>query len=298
MQSSRRGLLSVVLLLCGMATAAAPGVAGAATPTLTTNASGLTTVGASVYDIATLAGGVVPTGTITFGLFAPGDTLCTRPAVYASTVPVSGNGNYNSGIYSPTQAGTHRWVAYYGGDGNNDPVLSPCNAPNESVVVTLPSNFPPAPPQPEPFPTSPVFPPVPPSPDQGLSNCGLSVTMSRNGSIKICSATNPPTESTSQTITGRIPARLEAGAATHRKRRRARSRVLGTGETTIPPGQRETVDARLGASARREVARRGKLSVQVLIETRGPDGQTVRVTRALLVKGRKKGANIVSRPRR
>ena len=74
--------------------------------------------------------------------------------------------------------------------------------------------------------------------------------------------------------------------------------MLGTGETTIPPGQRETVDARLGASARREVARRGKLSVQVLIETRGPDGQTVRVTRALLVKGRKKGANIVSRPRR
>jgi len=297
MQSRRRGLLSVVLLLCGTMMASAPGVAGAATPTLTTNASGLTTVGGSVYDIATLAGGLVPTGTITFGLFAPGDTLCTRPAVFASTVPVNGNGNYGSALYSPTQAGTHRWVAYYGGDGNNDPVLSPCNAPNESVVVTLPSNFPPAPPQPEPFPTSPVFPPVPPAPDRGLSNCGLSATMEKDGSVKVCNATNPPTESTSQTITGKIPARLDASA--RRKKRRTRSGVLGRGKTTISPGEREAVVAKLRASARREVARRGKLSVRVIIETRGAEGQTVTVTKAMLVKAaRRKGANIVSRPRR
>lgn len=294
MRSSRRGLLSVIMLLCGMA--AVPGVAGAATPTVTTSASGLTTVGGSVYDIASLAGGIVPTGTITFGLFAPGDTLCSRPPVYGSTIPVGGNGNYNSGIYSPTQAGTHRWVALYSGDGNNDPALSPCNAPNESVVVTLPSDLPPPPPTPGPFPMSPVFPPVPPGPDQGLSSCGLSVTMGRGGSIKICSAVNPPTESTSQTITGRIPARLEASAAA--TGRSARSRVLGRGETTVPPGQRQPMTAKLGASARREVARRGKLSVRVIIEARGADGQAVRVTRALLVKSGKKGASIVSRPRR
>jgi hypothetical protein len=40
-----------------------------------------------------------------------------------------------SGSFTPTLAGTYRWVAVYSGDANNASVTSPCNAANETSVV-------------------------------------------------------------------------------------------------------------------------------------------------------------------
>jgi Ca2+-binding RTX toxin-like protein len=105
-------------------------------PTLVTNASGPVAVGGSVSDTATLSGGSTPGGTITFALYGPADATCTAPAVFTSTVPVTGNGSYSSGSFTPTAPGTYRWVASYSGDGTNNTATSPCNAPGETVQVS------------------------------------------------------------------------------------------------------------------------------------------------------------------
>ncbi len=115
-----------------------------ANPTIVTQASGPVPAGQPITDTATLAGGVAtppaagPTGTITFDLFGPNDALCASPSIFTSIVPVNGNGNYTSTPgFVPPSAGDYNWVAVYSGDANNNPVTSPCGAPNETSTVTL-----------------------------------------------------------------------------------------------------------------------------------------------------------------
>jgi hypothetical protein len=85
-------------------------------------------------DSATLSGGVNPTGTIGFALFAPNDPTCQTP-IFFRTDAVAGNGNYSSGpVGTVTVPGTYRWVVAYFGDSNNQGTLSPCGA--EQTVVT------------------------------------------------------------------------------------------------------------------------------------------------------------------
>ena len=94
-------------------------------------------VGNPITDTATLSGGISPTGTITFTLFGPNNATCTGAAIFTSTVPVNaGNGDYTSAPFTPTAAGTYRFVAVYSGDANNASVTSPCGAANESVLVS------------------------------------------------------------------------------------------------------------------------------------------------------------------
>jgi hypothetical protein len=106
-------------------------------PTITTQASGSVPVGGNISDTATLSNGITPTGTITFMLFGPDDATCGGAPVFTSTKDVTGNGSYISDSFTPTAAGTYRWVASYSGDVNNDPVNGACNDPNESVIVTV-----------------------------------------------------------------------------------------------------------------------------------------------------------------
>ncbi len=106
-------------------------------PAIVTQASASVPAGGQITDTATLSGGAGPTGTITFTLFGPNNATCTGAAIFTSTVPVAGNGNYTSTPpFTANAAGTYNWVAAYSGDGNNNAVTSPCGAPNESVVVT------------------------------------------------------------------------------------------------------------------------------------------------------------------
>jgi len=106
-----------------------------ANPTLVTKAQTPVTIGSQIWDTATLSGGNSPTGTIEFKLYAPGDTNCTGPAVFTSTVNVNVNGSYDSAKYTTTAVGTYRWTAQYSGDAKNNPASSPCNAANEQSVV-------------------------------------------------------------------------------------------------------------------------------------------------------------------
>jgi uncharacterized repeat protein (TIGR01451 family) len=107
---------------------------GPATPTVETLASDsaitLNSTVPTLNDVATLSGGFFPGGSITFVLeFDDGTTTTT---VYTDTVPVSGNGPYNTttgdnpgGFTLPTDGrrvtGTYTWRAHYSGDGNNNP---------------------------------------------------------------------------------------------------------------------------------------------------------------------------------
>ena len=73
-------------------------------------------------DSATLTGGLTPTGTITFDLYAPRGVDGRDTEV----VTVSGNGTYTTpaGYTLPTTGtviGTYQWVASYSGDVNNSP---------------------------------------------------------------------------------------------------------------------------------------------------------------------------------
>jgi hypothetical protein len=98
-------------------------------------------------DTATLggapAGSPAPTGTVTFRVYAPGDTTCSAAAVFSSTDPVDAAGTSAvSDPFTPTLAsggtGTYRFTAAYGGDANYLPTASACNDANESVTIPAP----------------------------------------------------------------------------------------------------------------------------------------------------------------
>ncbi|MCA1684308.1 MAG: FG-GAP-like repeat-containing protein, partial [Actinobacteria bacterium] len=104
---------------------------------IATAASASVAVGGTVNDTATISGGSFPTGTITFNLYGPSDATCASPPVFTSTVPVNGNGNYQSGPFTPVTAGTYRFRASYSGDANNNPAgPTACSDPAEQVLVT------------------------------------------------------------------------------------------------------------------------------------------------------------------
>jgi hypothetical protein len=109
------------------------------TPTLTTHALANITLGGGVLrDAATLAGATTTAGgTITFKAYGPNDATCaSAPAFTSAAIPVSGNGTYGSGNFTPSSAGTYRWTASYSGDASNVAVADGCNGDNESVTVS------------------------------------------------------------------------------------------------------------------------------------------------------------------
>jgi hypothetical protein len=120
-----------------------PEVVSPASPSITTQTAGTVVVGSGnkLNDSATLSGGFNPTGTITFSLTNPSNTV-----VYTDVVTVAGNGTYstatmgnNPGGYLPTAAGTYQWVASYSGDSNNNPVSTKTGDEPEVVSPASPT---------------------------------------------------------------------------------------------------------------------------------------------------------------
>src|SRR3989442_3984325 len=65
------------------------------------------------------------------------EVCSTRSFLTSSSATVSGNGDYASGNFTATQAGTYHWRASYSGDPNNNPAgPTACADPAEAVVVT------------------------------------------------------------------------------------------------------------------------------------------------------------------
>lgn len=107
-----------------------------ASPAIHTTASDDTTVGdgGTLADTVHVTGGYGPTGTVTFRLYGPGDASCSGTPVSTSTVALAGDSAI-SASYSPTAAGTYRWVASYGGDANNKAASGSCDDPDEATTV-------------------------------------------------------------------------------------------------------------------------------------------------------------------
>lgn len=106
------------------------------TPTLTTTASGPVTVGQDIHDVAHLSGGYGTLGgSISFEVFAPGDTTCQTPTAVTPNQSVSGANDYTSGNYTTSAVGDYRWIAHYSGDSNNNKVDTSCNDSNESSAT-------------------------------------------------------------------------------------------------------------------------------------------------------------------
>lgn len=98
----------------------------APTPSITTQIGGNTVIGNGVrlQDSASLIGGLHPTGSVTFNLFAASDVNQAHP-LDTETIVVNGDGTYATPIgFLPTAAGTYYWVAGYSGDLFNLPVSS------------------------------------------------------------------------------------------------------------------------------------------------------------------------------
>jgi alpha-tubulin suppressor-like RCC1 family protein len=109
--------------------------------TLTTQAvpQGLQ-AGAQGHDTAALTGGNAGSagGTVTYTLYS--DAGCTQAVPGAGgQVTVSGGSVPNSADFTFTSAGTFHWQASYSGDALNQPSVSVCNDPAETVTVTAPS---------------------------------------------------------------------------------------------------------------------------------------------------------------
>ena len=109
-------------------------------PAITTNATGAAgvVIGTAISDSATLSGATSNAGgSITFRVYGPNDATCTgTPAFTSAAVPVSGNGTYSSGTFTPTAAGTYRWIASYTGDlPNTLAVAGACNDANEASLI-------------------------------------------------------------------------------------------------------------------------------------------------------------------
>jgi hypothetical protein len=101
---------------------------------LTTTATASATVGQPISDTAHLTVGAGTGGTITFHLYS--DASCTTEVnTGLSPVTVNGPGDYNSGNYVTTAAGTYYWTAVYSGDSTTDPSSTACGDPGETSVV-------------------------------------------------------------------------------------------------------------------------------------------------------------------
>jgi peptidoglycan hydrolase-like protein with peptidoglycan-binding domain len=107
------------------------------TPSISNQASASVVIGGTIYDRATISGGNMPTGTISFNVYGPWDGSCTTPISPApASTAVNGNGMYNSGNITATTTGTYKFIASYSGDSKNKSISTNCNSSGNSVLVT------------------------------------------------------------------------------------------------------------------------------------------------------------------
>jgi Big-like domain-containing protein len=87
-------------------------------------------VGATLKDSASVTGGYIPTGTVTFVLTLNGETVLTSEPI---ALDAQGKAAFTTGYLANT-AGTYYWIATYNGDPNNNTMTS--GATDEPVTVS------------------------------------------------------------------------------------------------------------------------------------------------------------------
>lgn len=99
------------------------------------SASEVARVGESVSGSVALSGASSPTGSITFKLFGPDNLFCSGAPAFQASESVNGDGSYRSAAFTPTAAGTYRWLASYSGDAGNHAVAGTCGEPGTLLTV-------------------------------------------------------------------------------------------------------------------------------------------------------------------
>jgi hypothetical protein len=113
-------------------------VAPAATTLLTAPNPASGPVGTLLQDTATLSGGYLPSGSITFSLYATAD--CSGTPLDKESVQVGGNGTYGTPVgYAAKAAGVYQWTASYSGDGDNAPSAGTCGSERVTIGSASPS---------------------------------------------------------------------------------------------------------------------------------------------------------------
>src|SRR3954451_18094285 len=102
---------------------------------LTTTALSPVNLGQPISDTAHLTGSTLGAGgMITFHLFS--DSSCKNEINTGLTpVSVNGDGDYNSGNFTPSAAGSYYWIASYSGDAHNNASTGKCGDAGETSVV-------------------------------------------------------------------------------------------------------------------------------------------------------------------
>jgi hypothetical protein len=136
----RRALGSLLIAMAAQAAGAAAFAGSAGAATIAATASPEITLGAGVLrDFAIVTGRVDPqaNSTVLFRLFGPDDPTCSGPALVLSPIPYPQDGApmVNSGSFTPTRAGTYRWIASYTGDANNAGATTTCDDPAQDTFV-------------------------------------------------------------------------------------------------------------------------------------------------------------------
>ena len=111
-----------------------------AVPVLIAAASSRGALGSvTLTDEATVTGRVSPLGTETVGfrLYGPAAPTCAGTPVFETVAipyPLGGGAVSSTPPFTPTAAGTYRWVVLYSGDANNVPVSTACGPANATIV--------------------------------------------------------------------------------------------------------------------------------------------------------------------
>ncbi len=87
-------------------------------------------IGQTIQATAQLSESPNASEEISFEVFGPDDTDCSGPALSPApaAAPVTGEGEYLSGEFTPPEAGIYRWSAHYPGDLENPAADSICSA--------------------------------------------------------------------------------------------------------------------------------------------------------------------------
>jgi hypothetical protein len=192
-------------------------ISRASSASVATTASPDVALGAgSLTDSATVSGLTSPqTGaSVDFKLYGPDDATCAGTPVFTSTKSVGVSGSTataTSDPFTPTQVGTYRWIASYGGDANNLGKAGACNDANESTTVTTPAPPPPGggDPIPDPAPVLSAF-RFSPSAFKAKAGSKIKFNLSEPASVRIVVARS--------TVGRRVGGRCRAATKSNRKR--------------------------------------------------------------------------------
>jgi hypothetical protein len=106
---------------------------------VTTQADATQVLGGPISDTALVVGPVPSGGSVTFSLFGPHDTSCSRAVFTSQPVPVSGPGTYTEkDFYVPGAAGTYQWIETLTDSTSGVVARGRCGDTAETTVVTAP----------------------------------------------------------------------------------------------------------------------------------------------------------------